>query len=88
MPAVSAIVTHGRTLRYAGGSARGLLHHVLRHCRDALRVDQRTSPTPALAVIVREVISMSVARGGEDPNTEQRWARPGEPSRRTERTER
>jgi hypothetical protein len=30
---MTASVTHGRALRYAGGSARGLLHHVLGHCR-------------------------------------------------------
>src|SRR5690606_25968994 len=31
--AMTASVTRGRALRYAGGSARGLLHHVLGHCR-------------------------------------------------------
>ncbi|WP_230382927.1 hypothetical protein, partial [Paracoccus shanxieyensis] len=30
---VTASVTNGRALRYAEGSARGLLHHVLGHCR-------------------------------------------------------
>ncbi|MBD3788689.1 MAG: hypothetical protein IE922_17350, partial [Sphingomonadales bacterium] len=30
---VTASVTNGRALRYAKGSARGLLHHVLGHCR-------------------------------------------------------
>src|SRR5690606_34220874 len=30
--AMTASVTRGRALRYAGGSARGLLHHVLGHC--------------------------------------------------------
>ncbi|WP_296540591.1 hypothetical protein, partial [Rhizorhabdus sp.] len=29
---VTASVTNGRALRYAKGSARGLLHHVLGHC--------------------------------------------------------
>lgn len=29
---MTASVTHGRALRYAKGSARGLLHHVLGHC--------------------------------------------------------
>jgi len=29
---MTASVTHGRALRYAQGSARGLLHHVLGHC--------------------------------------------------------
>src|SRR6056297_443019 len=31
---VAATVTTGRALRYAGGSARGLLHQSLGHCRD------------------------------------------------------
>jgi signal transduction histidine kinase len=30
---VATSLTHGRALRYAGGSARGLLHHVPGHCR-------------------------------------------------------
>jgi len=30
---VTASVTRGRALRYAGGSARGLLHHHPGHCR-------------------------------------------------------
>jgi len=29
---VTASVTHGRALRYAKGSARGLLHHHPGHC--------------------------------------------------------
>ncbi|WP_230383508.1 hypothetical protein, partial [Paracoccus shanxieyensis] len=32
---VTASVTNGRALRYAEGSARGLLHHVLGHCHPA-----------------------------------------------------
>ena len=32
--AMAASVTDGRALRYAGGSARGLLHHVLGHVAD------------------------------------------------------
>jgi transposase-like protein len=31
-PAVTASATHGRALRYAEGTPRGLLHHVLGHC--------------------------------------------------------
>jgi hypothetical protein len=30
---MTASVTYGRALRYAEGSARGLIHHVLGHCR-------------------------------------------------------
>jgi putative transposase len=30
---VATSLTHGRALRYAGGSVRGLLHHVPGHCR-------------------------------------------------------
>jgi hypothetical protein len=29
---MTASVTYGRALRYAEGSARGLIHHVLGHC--------------------------------------------------------
>ena len=29
---VATSVTTGRALRYAGGSARGLLHHFMGHC--------------------------------------------------------
>ncbi|WP_230383527.1 hypothetical protein, partial [Paracoccus shanxieyensis] len=34
---VTASVTNGRALRYAEGSARGLLHHVLGHCLFLIR---------------------------------------------------
>jgi hypothetical protein len=33
---VATSLTHGRALRYAGGSARGLLHHVPGHCPEDL----------------------------------------------------
>ena len=36
---MTASVTHGRALRYADGSARGLLHHHPGHC--PLKLQQR-----------------------------------------------
>jgi hypothetical protein len=38
---MTASVTYGRALRYAEGSARGLIHHVLGHCRGMI-----PRPTP------------------------------------------
>jgi putative transposase len=38
---MTASVTHGRALRYAGGSARSLLHHVVGHYPIALRSPPR-----------------------------------------------
>jgi len=55
---VAASVTTGRALRYAGGSARGLLHHWMGHCllpwleivdhvpQVTVPAPPRTDPTP------------------------------------------
>jgi hypothetical protein len=46
---MTASVTAGRALRYAGGSARGLLHHHPGHCRPcAPRTQVRSSRLPAM----------------------------------------
>jgi hypothetical protein len=37
---MTASITHGRALRYAKGSARGLLHHVLGHYLRPIRSPQ------------------------------------------------
>jgi phage terminase large subunit-like protein len=48
---VTASVTPGRALRDAGGSARGLLHQVLGHCRERFRraaYDGKVKTAPSL----------------------------------------
>jgi len=40
---MTASVTHGRALRYAGGSARGLLHHHPGHCHSATKRETSVS---------------------------------------------
>ncbi|WP_230383516.1 hypothetical protein, partial [Paracoccus shanxieyensis] len=46
---VTASVTNGRALRYAEGSARGLLHHVLGHCPYPYLTTQINADPEALA---------------------------------------
>jgi len=41
---VAASITTGRALRYAGGSARGLLHHPMGHCQPIWRNPRRRTP--------------------------------------------
>ncbi|MTH65856.1 hypothetical protein GL284_16410 [Paracoccus sp. DK608] len=46
---MTASVTNGRALRYAEGSARGLLHHVLGHCPYPYLTTQINADPEALA---------------------------------------
>jgi hypothetical protein len=44
---MTASVTYGRALRYAEGSARGLIHHVLGHCLEIVLRNGRRLLVPS-----------------------------------------
>jgi len=60
---MTASVTRGRALRYAEGSARGLLHHVLGHCPEPRL--HRTQQLRVLVVVLLQA-SNKLHPGGKE----------------------